>query len=81
MALSEDENATFRTLSSALSKAQKPLERLNAYYEGERRLEKLGLAVPPELDQFVTMVNWPRITVDSIEQRCDIEGFRLVGQE
>ncbi len=81
MALSDDEDQTFRRLSSELRKAQRPLKRLDAYYEGQRRLEKLGLAVPPELDQFVTLVNWPRITVDSVEQRCDVEGFRLPGKD
>lgn len=81
MALTEDEDRTFRRLSLALGKAQRPLERLEAYYEGVHHLETLGLAVPPQLERFVTMVNWPRITVDSIEQRCDVEGFHLAGQE
>lgn len=81
MALSEAEDATFRRLSTSLTRARKDLDRLDAYYEGIHRLEQLGLAVPPELERFVTTVNWPRITVDSIEQRCDVEGFRLVGQE
>lgn len=81
MALSEEENATLRRLSAALTKSTRDLERLDAYYEGFHRLERLGLAVPPELDRFVTTVNWPRITVDSVEQRCDIEGFRLLGAD
>lgn len=81
MALSDIEDATFRRLSSALTKSQRDLERLDAYYEGIHRLEQLGLAVPPELGRFVTTVNWPRITVDSLEQRCDVEGFRLTGQD
>jgi hypothetical protein len=81
VALSDTEDATFRRLSTALTRSQRELERLDAYYEGIHRLEQLGLAVPPELGRFVTTVNWPRITVDSIEQRCDVEGFRLVGQE
>jgi len=81
VALSDIEDATFRRLSSALTKSQRDLERLDAYYEGIHRLEQLGLAVPPELGRFVTTVNWPRITVDSLEQRCDVEGFRLTGQD
>lgn len=81
MALSEEENATFRRLTTALTRSQRDLERLDAYYEGVHRLERLGLAVPPELERFVTVVNWPRIGADSIEQRCDAEGFRLPGQE
>jgi hypothetical protein len=81
VALSDDEQATFRRLSKELTKAQKPMERLDAYYEGTFRLEQLGLAVPPELTRFVTVVNWSRVTADSIEQRCNIEGFRLAGAE
>lgn len=81
MALSDDERETVQRLSSALGGEQRELERLDAYYEGVHRLERLGLAVPPELERFVTTVNWPRVTADSVEQRCDIEGFRLPGQD
>lgn len=81
MPLSDDEDATIRRLSTVLQRSLRDLERLDRYYEGSRRLEKLGLAVPPELEMFTTLVNWPRIAVDSIEQRCDVEGFRLPNQE
>lgn len=81
MALSESELDTIARLSSSLGVQQRELERLDAYYEGYHRLERLGLAVPPELERFVTSVNWPRITVDSVEQRCDVEGFRLPGTD
>lgn len=79
MALSDDEMVTFNRLSSKLTRYQKDHKRLDAYYEGSHRLEQMGLAVPPELEQFTTTVNWPRITVDSVEQRCNLEGFRLPG--
>ncbi|WP_348239933.1 phage portal protein, partial [Salmonella enterica] len=48
---------------------------------GVQQLEQLGIAVPPDLLQFVVMVNWPRITADSLEERIDLEGFRLPGQD
>lgn len=79
--LTDDQYATFARLSSELSRSHRELERLDAYYEGVHRLERLGLAVPPELELFTTTVNWPRITVDSIEQRCDLEGFRRPDNE
>lgn len=81
MALSEGELATIRRLSSRLAAERQQLLRLDHYYEGLWRLEKLGLAVPPELAQFVTIVNWPRIAADSVEQRCDVEGFRVADRE
>lgn len=55
-------------------------EALDAYYRGEQRLEQLGLAVPEDLRKFVTIVAWPGTQVDAVEERCDVEGFRLPGQ-
>lgn len=81
MPLSEDEEDTLKRLWSALNREQQKYKRLDGYYEGTRKLSQLGLAVPPALEAFTVMVNWPRITVDSIEQRCDVEGFRLPGVE
>lgn len=80
MALSEDEAETLARLQAQLTRAQRPLKLLNAYYDGEQRVEQLGLAVPPELRRFLTIVNWPGTYVDAIEERLDVEGFRLPGQ-
>lgn len=55
-------------------------EALDAYYNGVQRLEQLGLAVPDDLRRFTTIVAWPGTYVDAIEERCDVEGFRLPGQ-
>ena len=77
MALSQDEQAVFDRLSRRLMVDQPALELLDAYYEGWQRVEQLGLAVPPSLRKFLTIVNWPRVTVDAIEERLDVEGFRL----
>ncbi|AXH89417.1 phage portal protein [Micromonospora aurantiaca] len=79
MALSEDEKTTLGRLHLKLLREQRRLQVLNAYYEGEQRVEQLGLAVPPELRQFLTIVNWPGTYVDAIEERLDVEGFRLPG--
>jgi hypothetical protein len=53
---------------------------LDAYYNAEQRLRQLGLAVPDDLRDFVTIVGIPGTLVDAIEERCDVEGFRLSGQ-
>jgi len=81
VALSEDEAETLARLHAQLTRAQRPLYRLNAYYDGDQRIEQLGLAVPPELQRFLTIVNWPGTYVDAIEERLDVEGFRLPGEE
>jgi hypothetical protein len=81
VALSQVEDDTFKRLWSALTKAQGGLKRLDSYYEGTRRLQNLGLAVPPALE---TVRDAGELAADHgrlIEQRCDVEGFRLPGQE
>lgn len=50
------------------------------YYEGVQRLSQLGIAVPPELRRFVTIVNWPRVVVDTIEHRQDVKSLLLPGR-
>lgn len=93
MPLTDDEQATLTRLDARLRRdirggyrrtARGPLtlgfDQLDAYYEGEQRLEQLGLAVPDDLRQFTTIVAWPGTQVDSIAERCQVEGFRLPGQ-
>lgn len=53
----------------------------DVYYEGEERLNALGLALPPGFERLQTVVNWPRLVVDSLEERLDVEGFRLGGKD
>jgi hypothetical protein len=77
VALLDDEAATLTRLRGALTHCRRDLELLDAYYEGTQRLDTLGLAVPPSLRAFVTMVNWPRTSADAIGERLDLLGFRL----
>jgi len=79
VALTDEEQATFDRLSTRLGRDCKRMRRLDAYYEGDRRLDVLGMAVPPGMEAFVTMVNWPRITADAPVQRLLPRGFRIGG--
>lgn len=80
-ALTSDESALFDGLKQELSRAQVPFDRADAYYDGMQRLEQLGLAIPPELERFTVIVNWPRVVVDAIADRLDVKGFRLPGAD
>lgn len=71
---------TFRLLADRLDTQAPQLEWLDAYYHGVQRLAALGMSVPPEMERLSTVINWPRLVVDSIEERLDIEGFRYPGQ-
>lgn len=91
MPLTDDEKATLNRLQARLDRDVRGcnlgngcrtlgFHKLDAYYDGEQRLEQLGLAVPDDLRQFVTIVAWPGTQVDSIVERCQVEGFRLPGE-
>lgn len=91
MPLTDDEKATLNRLRSRLDRDIRGhhlgqrrhtlgFHALDAYYDGEQRLEQLGLAVPDDLRQFVTIVAWPGTQVDAIVERCQVEGFRLPGE-
>jgi SPP1 Gp6-like portal protein len=49
----------------------------SSYYEAEKRPDAIGLAVPPQMKKLLGKIGWPRMYVDSLEERLDIEGFRM----
>jgi hypothetical protein len=58
------------------------LRRLNSYYEGKQPLSYMAPELERELQETVrqVVVNWPRLVVDSVEERLDVEGFRFPGE-
>lgn len=46
-----------------------------AYYEGRQRVKNLGISIPPSLRDIETVVGWPGIAVDVIEERLDWLGW------
>lgn len=80
MALSVTEKSLFDNLAMTLSRSLVETDRLNNIYEGIERLKQLGLSIPADLEQFAVWLGWPRTTVDSLEQRLDVTGFRLPGK-
>lgn len=81
MALSLDETRIVNDLTNALMIGAPADEKNDRYYEGTQRLEHIGLAVPPDLRRFETVVNWPRLTTDSLNERLDLKSFILPGQD
>jgi hypothetical protein len=52
-----------------------------AYYEAERRPEAIGLSVDPRHRDKLTHVGYPRLFVDSMAERQELEGFLLPGAD
>jgi hypothetical protein len=68
-------------LISCHDKELNELKRLNSYYEGSQPLSYMAPELQVELQETVrqVVINWPRLIVDSIEERLDVEGFRFPG--
>lgn len=66
-------------LYERLEKSEPDLKKLNAYYEGKQPLSYMHPELLRELQGRVRqlVINWPRLVVDSLEERLDVEGFRL----
>lgn len=50
-----------------------------SYMDGDFRLQTIGLGAPPELEYIQTNPGWSSTYVRSIEERLDVEGFRVSG--
>jgi hypothetical protein len=88
VALTDEQEATLRRLRTRLDRDLRTrrhnghlipgFRALEAYAEGQQRLVQLGIAVPEDLREFITIVDWPGSYVDAIASRLRPQGF-LVG--
>lgn len=69
-------------LISCHDKELPELKKLNSYYEGKQPLSYMAPELQAELQETVrqVVINWPRLVVDSVEERLDVEGFRFPGE-
>lgn len=74
--LSDDERALTFDLQSQLSTYSTSNRLKLAYYEGDQRVEQLGIAIPPSLQKIRTVIGWAGTVVDVIEERLDWFGWR-----
>lgn len=77
--LSDEEKALANRLAAKVRRDAPAFERLDKYYDGEQRLEHIGLAIPPEARIFETVVNVPRLAVDEPVLRQRLRGFYRAG--
>lgn len=76
-----DESRRVDELSRRLFTSYADDQRFDRYYEGTQRLAHIGLAVPPELRKFETVLNWCRTVVDSVSDRMRMKAFYLPGED
>jgi hypothetical protein len=66
---------------NAYENRQIPLREDKAYYDSIRRPDAIGLAVPIEMRRLLAHVGYPRLYVDAVAERQEVEGFRLGGAD
>ncbi|MET9950162.1 phage portal protein [Streptomyces sp. NPDC006339] len=76
LSLSDDELQILTWLRSDLLSQRVKLALLDAYFNGEQVIRDLGISIPPQLKTLHTVIGWPRIGVEALEQRLDLEAFR-----
>ncbi|AJD82432.1 portal protein [Mycobacterium phage Sheen] len=76
-----DVNKRRDELINEFEQKQGALAENTAYYESERRPDAIGIAVPPEMQDLLAHVGYPRLYVNAVADRLELEGFRLAGQK
>ncbi|MEU9218918.1 phage portal protein [Streptomyces sp. NPDC048376] len=74
--LSDDELALINMLRADMLRDRHALLVRDAYFNGEQLVRDLGISIPPQLQNLHTVIGWPRVGVESLEERLDLEAFR-----
>jgi hypothetical protein len=73
---SDDERQLIDTMVSNLNVYAYTNELKAAYYEGEQRVQMLDISIPPALSRLETVVGWPGMVVDVLDERLDFYGWQ-----
>lgn len=76
LTLSDDELALVQMLRADMMRDRWALQLRDAYFNGEQLIRDLGISIPPQLRGLHTVIGWPRVGVESLEERLDLEAFR-----
>lgn len=76
LTLSDDELALINLLRADMMRDRYNLLLRDSYFNGEQLIRDLGISIPPQLKGLHTVIGWPRVGVESLEERLDLEAFR-----
>jgi hypothetical protein len=81
MALTPSEVALIDRMSRDRENQAYRDELMLRYYQGQQRVEQLGMAIPPAMRKFLVITNWCRTQVDTINDRQQVRALILPGEE
>lgn len=76
ISISEAERSTVARLTSRIDSKRFHLELRDAYYRGTVRIQDLGISIPPQMRNLHTAIGWPRVAVEALDRRLNVDGFR-----
>jgi len=79
LGLSDQESGVANWLGMRLFEQRPYLELRGLYYDGMQKMQDLGISIPPALVGIRTVVGWPMIGIDALNNGCVVEGFRFPG--
>ncbi|KZM68840.1 phage portal protein [Nocardia terpenica] len=81
MATAVDVDKTRDEMLNKFEEQQSKLKENKAYYESERRPTAIGIATPPNMRDLLANIGYPRLYVNALADRLELEGFQLAGQD
>lgn len=75
MALTPDEENIVKRLQLQMKTVQSSNAVQESYYEGSKKVDDLGIAIPPQFTSVQAVVGWPEIVVDVIDERMQWQGW------
>lgn len=77
--LSPDEIGMFSEIARRVSGHRGYNKARGEYYEAHRKVKDMGISIPPQLKNVQSVVGWPGLVVDALEERLNINGFVIPG--
>lgn len=74
--LSDDDSSLVQAAVADIGGKRHRLQIRDAYFRGVHQIVDLGISIPPQMRSLRIPLGWPRVAVESIDERLNLEGFR-----
>lgn len=78
--LRDEDRALLNEMSTDLLRYQPKNARKWAFYDGEAGIKNIGIAIPETMINVESVIGWPEIVVDALEERLDWLGWVGIGE-
>lgn len=75
--LTPDQLKLLSGMWATISRKRRRNELRSAYFDGKKRLDRMGISIPPPMADFAAVVGWPQKTCAVLARRLRPEGFTL----